>query len=92
MKYPPSRMHYLQVVKVPAVGEGTGESSEDVQSLVNHIGVMVDSLPEDGITFVRFFDNQGRTFCRWIEMDCLHDLTGSSNLALNITDHFWAQE
>ena len=92
MKSHPPRTHYLQVVKIPQPAEGTGETEDDRKSLLNHIGIMVDADFEDQTTFVRFFDSEGRTFCRWIEMDCLQDLTDSPNLALNITQHFWDQE
>lgn len=86
-----NRVHYVQVVKEPATGEGTGESKEDLKSLLNHVGIVVDADFEDQTNFVRFFDAEGKTFCRWIEMDCLESLADSPSIAVQITDHFWEQ-
>lgn len=69
---------YVRVSKVPGPWEGSGESDADRESLVGHVGVVVEAGVDNDLVLVRFPYHgiihpgwNGEIGQRNIELDCL---------------------
>jgi len=49
---------YVLVKSVPAHWDGSGESDEDRESLVGHVGIVCESLPDEEMCHIKFADSK----------------------------------
>lgn len=78
---------YVIVIGVPVANDGDSkEERSDRESLLNHVGAVVD---QDGeCSYVRFTVGDCTTYCRWIENTCLTEIPIGPGLALPLAKYY----